>query len=67
MALKRAVCFMKQKFRVGECSSTSESVQSFALSLQSIDDIHGSDSLSLGVLGVSDGISDDILKEDLKN
>jgi hypothetical protein len=37
------------------------------LTLQSIDDIHGGDGLSLGVLGVSDGISDDILKEDLED
>jgi hypothetical protein len=46
---------------------TSETVQGTSLSLQSIDDIHSSDSLSLGVLGVRDGISDDILKEDLEN
>jgi hypothetical protein len=46
---------------------TSETVQGASLSLQSIDDIHSSDSLSLGVLGVRDGISDDILKEDLEN
>ena len=37
------------------------------MALQSIDDIHGSDGLSLGVLGVSDGISDDIFKEDLED
>ena len=46
---------------------TSESVEGAALTLQSIDDVHGSDGLSLGVLGVSDGISDDILKEDLED
>ena len=37
------------------------------MALQSIDDIHGSDGLSLGMLGVSDGISDDIFKEDLED
>jgi len=37
------------------------------LSLKSIDDIHGGDSLSSGVLGVSDRVSDDVLKEDLED
>jgi hypothetical protein len=46
---------------------TSESVESAALTLESIDDVHGSDGLSLGVLGVGDGISDDVLKEDLED
>ena len=35
--------------------------------LEGIDDIHGGDSLPLGVLGVSDGISDDVFKEDLED
>ena len=46
---------------------TSESVESTSLSLESVDDIHGSDGLPLGVLGVGDGISDDVLKEDLED
>jgi hypothetical protein len=37
------------------------------LSLQSVDDIHGGDSLPLGMLGVGDGITDDILKEHFEN
>ena len=37
------------------------------MSLQGIDHIHGSDSLPLGVFSVGDSISDDILKENLKN
>ena len=45
----------------------SESVQCSALSLQSIDNIHGCDSLPLGVLSVGDGISDHVLKENLQN
>ena len=40
---------------------TTESVEGSALSFQSIDDIHSGDSLSLGVLGVGDSITDDIL------
>ena len=46
---------------------TAESVESAALTLQSIDDVHGGDGLSLGVLGVGDGITDDILEEDLED
>ena len=46
---------------------TSETVKGSALSLQSVDNVKSSDSLSSGVLGVGDGISDDILKEDLKD
>ena len=46
---------------------TSESVKSLSLSLESVDDIHGGDSLSAGMLGVGDSISDDILKEHLED
>ena len=35
--------------------------------LEGIDDIHGSDSLPLGMLGVGDRITDDILQEDLED
>ena len=48
-------------------SLTSESVQGTSLTLQSIDDIHGGDGLPLGVLGVGDCITDDVLKENLKD
>ena len=46
---------------------TSESVQSTSLPLQGVDHVHGSDSLPLGVLGVSDSVTDDILKEHLED
>ena len=46
---------------------TAESVEGTALTLQSVDDIHGGDGLSLGVLGVGDSITDDVLKEDLQD
>ena len=45
---------------------TAESVQSAALALQSVDDIHSSDSLPLGMLGVGDSITDDIFQENLE-
>jgi hypothetical protein len=37
------------------------------LPLEGIDNIHGGDSLPLGVFGVGDGIPDDVLKEDLED
>jgi len=48
-------------------SLTTESVEGSALPLQGIDDIHGGDSLPLGVLGVGDSITDDVLKENLED
>ena len=48
-------------------SLTSESVEGTSLAFQGIDDIHGGDSLPLGMLGVGDGITDDVLKEDLED
>ena len=48
-------------------SLTSESVQGTSLSFQGVDDVHGGDSLPLGVLGVGDSIPDHVLQEDLKN
>ena len=46
---------------------TSETVQSTSLSLQSIDYVHGCYGFPLGMLGVGDSITNDILKEYLKN
>jgi hypothetical protein len=43
-----------------------EAVQGATLALQGVDDVHGGDGLSLGVLGVGDGIADHILQEDLE-
>ena len=49
------------------CSLTSESVQSPALSLQGVDNVHGGDRLPLGVLGVGNGITDNVFQKHLKN
>ena len=46
---------------------TTETVQGSALSLQSVDNVQRSDSLSLGVLSVSAGIPDDVLQEGLQD
>ena len=49
------------------CCLTAEAVEGAALPLEGIDNIHGGDSLPLGVFSVGDGIPDDILKEDLED
>ena len=49
-----------------KASLAAEAVQGLSLTLQSIDNVHGGDGLPLGVLGVGDCISDDILKEVLE-
>ena len=49
------------------CSLTAKSVQSAALSLQSVHHIHGCHSLSLGVLRVCHSITDHVLKENFEN
>ena len=46
---------------------TSKTVQCTSLTFQGIDNVHGCNSLSLGVLGVGHCISDDILKEDFED
>ena len=51
----------------GEIGLTSESVEGASLPLEGIDDVHGGDGLPLGVLGVGDGVPDDVLKEDLED
>ena len=43
--------------------SAAEAVEGSALSLESVDDVDGGDGLSLGVLGVGDGVTDDVLEE----
>lgn len=46
---------------------TAKTVQSAALSFQSIDHIHGGYGLPLSVLGVGDGVADYVLQEDLED
>ena len=62
------VAFIKAVWGGGRSRNlTTKSVQSTALALQSIDNVHGGDGLSLGVLSVGDCISDDILQEHLQH
>jgi hypothetical protein len=46
---------------------STETIKGTALSLESIDNIQRGDSLSLGVLSVSNGITNDVFKEDLQD
>ena len=46
---------------------TSEAVEGASLPLEGIDDIQGSDGLTTSVLSVGDGVTDDVLKEDLED
>ena len=48
-------------------SLTSESIESLSLTLQGVDDVHGSDGLTTGMLSVGDRVPDDVLKEDLED
>ncbi len=63
VALKRAVGFLTV---IRTCLS-SEAVQSASLSFQRVHDVHGGDGLSLGVLCVSNGITNDVLQEHLQH
>ena len=65
VALKKA-SGGRERERSRRCLTT-ESVESATLSLEGIDDVHGSHGLALGVLSVGDGIADHILKEGLEN
>jgi hypothetical protein len=49
------------------CGLSTESVKGLSLTFEGIDDVHCGDSLSSGVLGVGDRITDDVLEEDLED
>ena len=42
---------------------SSESVESTALPLECVDDVHGGDGLPLGMFSVGNGVTDYVLKE----
>ena len=66
MDLNRSDLFWGVRGKVPKVESlTSESVEGTSLSLEGIDHIHGGDGLPLGVLGVGDGVPDDVLEENL--
>ena len=45
---------------------SSEAVEGPSLPLQGVHHIHGSHGLPFGMFGVGDGVTDDVLQEDLK-
>ena len=44
-----------------------EAVEGAALALEGVDDVHGGNRLAASVLGISDGVTDDIFEEDLED
>ena len=46
---------------------TAESVEGSALAFQSVDDVQCGDGLSLGMLGVGDGVTNNVLQENLEH
>ena len=53
--------------KAGLVCLSSESVESTALPLECVDDIHGGDSLPLGMFSIGNGVTDDVFKEHLQN
>jgi hypothetical protein len=53
---------VSESINCGWRSLDSEAVESSSLSLESVDDVEGGDGLALGVLGVGDGVSDDVYR-----
>ena len=64
MALKRAVIV---ELGVSRRILPAEAVQGTSLSLQSVDNVHGSDGFPLGMLAIGYCITDDVLQEHLEN
>ena len=60
------VFFYVYIFEVARCLTT-EAVEGLALPLEGVDNIHGGDGLPASVLGVGDGVTDDVLKENLED
>jgi hypothetical protein len=55
--------FQKLGMTMSGTRSAAEAVEGAALALKSVDDVESGDGLSLGVLGVGDGVTDDVLEE----
>ena len=54
-------------YKVTAGNLSAETVEGLSLTLEGVDDIHSGDSLTAGVLGVGDRVTDDVLKEDLED
>jgi hypothetical protein len=49
------------------CCLLAKAIESTALALERVDNIHGDDGLAAGVLSVGDGVTDDALEEDFED
>ena len=73
VCLYEGVCGPKKVLVCPTCNAmqckdlTAETIESAALAFKGIHNIHGGDGLPLGMLGVGDSITDDVLKEDLED
>jgi hypothetical protein len=67
--MRHHVAMISQPARLcyGRCNLTSETVEGLSLTLEGVDDVHGRDGLTTSMLGVGDGVTDDVLKEDLEH
>ena len=54
-------------YKVTTDNLSAETVEGLSLTLECVDDIHSDDSLTASMLGVSDRVTDDVLKEDLEH
>ena len=61
--MSRSLSGKDESFSHEVSSSSTEAVEGSALSLEGVDNIEGSDGLPAGVLGVGDGVTDNVLKE----
>ena len=53
--------------RISRMHLSAETVEGAALALERVDDVKSGDGLAACVLGVGDGITDDVLKEDFED
>ena len=58
---------MRRSVRARVAGLAAEAVQGAALALEGVHDVHGGHGLPAGVLGVGDGVTDDVLEENLQD
>ncbi len=61
------VAAMPPCYEVATDNLSAETVEGLSLTLEGVDNIHSDDSLTASMLGVSDRVTDDVLKEDLEH
>ena len=59
--------WITSKEKEARCCLAAEAVEGTALALEGVDDVEGRDGLAAGVLGVGDGVTDDVLEEGLED